>query len=212
MKLLILGTGSMAERHAVALRDDRGRRDRRRRRDRTRSGSPPSPSEHKIANRFADLDEAIAWGEFDAAANVTPDAVHYPTTMKLHRGRQARVLREAARHDLSAAPARWPTPPRSAASSTWSTSPIAPRRRCRRRAQHRRCRARSASSAISKRRYLQSWLVGKHWGDWRTEERWLWRLSTAHGSQGRRRRHRHPHHRLRHLRAPERHRRPVAAR
>jgi predicted dehydrogenase len=32
--------------------------------------------------------------------------------------------------------------------------------------------------------YLQSWLTGRHWGDWRTEERWLWRLSTAHGSKG----------------------------
>ena len=32
--------------------------------------------------------------------------------------------------------------------------------------------------------YLQSWLVGTHWGDWRTEERWLWRLSGAHGSRG----------------------------
>ena len=25
--------------------------------------------------------------------------------------------------------------------------------------------------------YLQSWLTAQHWGDWRTEERWLWRLS-----------------------------------
>ncbi len=32
--------------------------------------------------------------------------------------------------------------------------------------------------------YLQSWLTAAHWGDWRTEERWLWRLSTAHGSKG----------------------------
>lgn len=32
--------------------------------------------------------------------------------------------------------------------------------------------------------YLQSWLTGRHWGDWRVDERWLWRLSTAHGSGG----------------------------
>jgi predicted dehydrogenase len=32
--------------------------------------------------------------------------------------------------------------------------------------------------------YLQSWLVSKSWGDWRTELRWLWRLSGAHGSRG----------------------------
>jgi predicted dehydrogenase len=32
--------------------------------------------------------------------------------------------------------------------------------------------------------YLQSWLVGKFWGNWRTSENWLWRLSTRHGSAG----------------------------
>jgi predicted dehydrogenase len=32
--------------------------------------------------------------------------------------------------------------------------------------------------------YLQSWLVSRAWGDWRTESRWLWRLSTGHGSNG----------------------------
>lgn len=32
--------------------------------------------------------------------------------------------------------------------------------------------------------YLQSWLVGRAWGDWRTTEAWLWRLSTKHGSAG----------------------------
>ena len=30
--------------------------------------------------------------------------------------------------------------------------------------------------------YLQSWLVSKAWGDWRTESKWLWRLSKKHGS------------------------------
>ena len=32
--------------------------------------------------------------------------------------------------------------------------------------------------------YLQSWLAAKYWGDWRTESRWLWRLSKSHGSNG----------------------------
>ena len=32
--------------------------------------------------------------------------------------------------------------------------------------------------------YFQSWLVAKNWGDWRVEDRWLWRLSTEHGSKG----------------------------
>jgi predicted dehydrogenase len=32
--------------------------------------------------------------------------------------------------------------------------------------------------------YLQSWLVSKAWGDWHTAEAWQWRLSTKHGSAG----------------------------
>jgi predicted dehydrogenase len=32
--------------------------------------------------------------------------------------------------------------------------------------------------------HLQSWLVAKAWGDWKTESKWLWRLSKKHGSNG----------------------------
>ncbi|MFH0919691.1 MAG: Gfo/Idh/MocA family oxidoreductase [Fibrobacterota bacterium] len=32
--------------------------------------------------------------------------------------------------------------------------------------------------------YLQSWLVSKAWGDFRTKSAWQWRLSTRHGSAG----------------------------
>jgi predicted dehydrogenase len=32
--------------------------------------------------------------------------------------------------------------------------------------------------------YRQSWLVGRHWGDWRSDPKWLWRLSEKHGSKG----------------------------
>jgi predicted dehydrogenase len=32
--------------------------------------------------------------------------------------------------------------------------------------------------------YLQCWLPSKIWGNWRKDPRWLWRLSTKHGSKG----------------------------
>ena len=32
--------------------------------------------------------------------------------------------------------------------------------------------------------HLQSWLVGNAWGDWKTDSKWLWRLSEEHGSNG----------------------------
>ncbi len=39
--------------------------------------------EFGIEKRFLTLDDAIAWGDFDAATNVTPDRIHHPTTMAL---------------------------------------------------------------------------------------------------------------------------------
>ena len=32
--------------------------------------------------------------------------------------------------------------------------------------------------------YYQSWLTSNTWGNWKEEDTWLWRLSTAHGSNG----------------------------
>ena len=32
--------------------------------------------------------------------------------------------------------------------------------------------------------YYQSWLTSNTWGNWKEEDKWLWRLSTAHGSNG----------------------------
>lgn len=32
--------------------------------------------------------------------------------------------------------------------------------------------------------YRQSWLCSPYWGDWKTEDAWLWRLSKSHGSMG----------------------------
>ncbi len=32
--------------------------------------------------------------------------------------------------------------------------------------------------------YYQSWLTSNKWGNWRNEDKWLWRLSTMHGSNG----------------------------
>ena len=138
--------------------------------------------DHGIGKRFTDLDEAIAWGKFDAAANVTPDPVHHPTTMKLIAARK-HVLCEkplATTHPLAVemAEAAEKRGIVNMVNLTYRASP----------ALH-KARALMQSGAIGVLRhfessYLQSWLVGKQWGDWRSEERWLWRLSTAHGSKG----------------------------
>lgn len=39
--------------------------------------------------------------------------------------------------------------------------------------------------------HLQSWLVGNAWGDWKTDSKWLWRLSKKARVERRVGRHRH---------------------
>ena len=81
-RLIVLGTGSIAHRHAenfsvlpgielVAAVDTNLERAR------------AFADRHGIAQAFGDLDEALAAGGFVAAVNSTPDAVHKPTTLKL---------------------------------------------------------------------------------------------------------------------------------
>ena len=81
-RLLILGTGSIARHHAerfaqmpgcqlvaaVDTFDERAR---------------DFAAAFQIPVAFGSLAEAIAWGEFDAAVNSTPDGVHKPTTLEL---------------------------------------------------------------------------------------------------------------------------------
>ena len=81
MRLLILGTGGMANQHAAKFKAIEGVS--------VVGGVDIVPerlaafcTEHGIANHFTTLEEALAWGEFDAVANVTPDRIHHPTTLQ----------------------------------------------------------------------------------------------------------------------------------
>jgi predicted dehydrogenase len=137
---------------------------------------------HKIANRFTSLDEAIAWGQFDAATNVTPDSIHHPTTLK---------LLAAGKHVLCEKPlaenyAKADEMARAAEKSGLVTMVNLTYRNV---AALQKAREMVLAGKIGTVRhveasYLQSWLVSKAWGDWKTESKWLWRLSTKHGSNG----------------------------
>ena len=82
IRLLILGTGGMARTHAEAFAAIPGV---------VLAAGADTRAEalaafcdrHGIAHRFPSLEAALAWGRFDAVANVTPDAAHFATTMPL---------------------------------------------------------------------------------------------------------------------------------
>ncbi|MBX5134303.1 Gfo/Idh/MocA family oxidoreductase [Rhizobium lentis] len=135
-----------------------------------------------IEKRFHSLDEAIAWGEFDAATNITPDRIHHPTTM---------ALIAAGKHVLCEKPLAENYPKALEMTEAAEKAGIINMVNLTYRnvAPLQRAREMVLSGELGtikhvEASYLQSWLVSRAWGDWRTESTWLWRLSTGHGSNG----------------------------
>lgn len=181
MRLLILGTGGMANSHARAFSAIRGVK--------LVGGVDVDAARVKafaaqygMPRAFTSLDEAIAWGEFDAVANVTPDSAHHPTTMALIKARKhvfcEKPLAETHEKAMEMTKAAEKAGVVNMVNLTYRNV-----------AQLQTARALVLAGKIGEVRhveasYLQSWLVSKLWGDWRTESKWLWRLSTRHGSNG----------------------------
>lgn len=180
-RLLLLGTGGIAAHHVAEFAAIPGCRivacvDRAPGRARAFAEA------NGIAYAFEELAAAVAWDGFDAAINCTPDGVHMATTLALLAAgkpvfcekplapnhRDALVMTEAAEAAGLV----------NMVNLTYRNSPAL-----------QKARAMVGAGAIGTLRhveasYRQSWLVGRHWGDWRTDEKWLWRLSTRHGSTG----------------------------
>jgi predicted dehydrogenase len=180
-RIMILGTGAMSHRHAEHFGSIPGCRlvaacDTNAERARTFSEM------HRIPHAFDGLEAALAWGEFDAVVNSTPDPVHKPTTLAiLERGKAVfceKPLAVTADDAFEMVAAAERAGVANMVNLTYRNAhAIQMARRMIEAGEIGAVRHVDAS-------YLQSWLTGRHWGDWRVDERWLWRLSTAHGSGG----------------------------
>ncbi|MFC3703488.1 Gfo/Idh/MocA family protein [Devosia honganensis] len=181
MRILILGTGGMANQHAKHFAAIEGV---------TLAGGvdvDPARVEtfcaaHNIERGFGSLDAALAWGEFDAVANVTPDSVHYPTTMAALLAGKHVFCEKPLATDHARASEMTETAERLGLVNMVNLT-------YRNVAQLQKAREIVQSGELGtvkhfEASYLQSWLVSKAWGDWRTESQWLWRLSKKHGSNG----------------------------
>jgi len=181
IRLLIVGTGGMANNHAMEFARIAGVElvagvD-------TRAAQLDAfRANHNIPHGFASVDEALAWGEFDAVTNVTPDPVHYPTTMP---------LLAAGKHVLCEKPlatnAAHAQEMADAAEAAGVVNMV--------NLSYRNVAALQQAAVMVRRgdigtvrhfeaSYLQSWLTQAAWGAWQEQPQWLWRLSTAHGSKG----------------------------
>ena len=181
MRLVILGTGGMAAQHAKHFADIEGVS--------VVGGVDVDPNRleafnanHNIPNGFASLDAAINWGEFDAVANVTPDSIHHPTSIAaLKAGKHVFCEKPLATDAFKAFEMVEVAEQSGLVNMVDLTYRNVP--------QLQKAREIVVSGQIGTVRhveasYLQSWLVSKAWGDWRTESQWLWRLSRRHGSNG----------------------------
>jgi predicted dehydrogenase len=181
LRILILGTGGMAKAHVEAYQAIPGVK--------VVAGIDTNAErltafqdKHKIPEGFASLDAALAWGQFDAVSNVTPDAAHYATTMPLlAAGKHVLCEKPLAAnygHAAEMAAAAKAAGVVNMVNLTYRNVPalIAGAKLV-------------AEGAIGEVRhfdasYLQSWLTQPAWGQWDTQSQWLWRLSSAHGSLG----------------------------
>lgn len=181
VRLLILGTGGMAKTHAENFAAIPGV---------TLVGGVDTRPEqlaafqqvHGIPHGFASLEDALAWGEFDAVTNVTPDAAHYATTMPiLAAGKHVlceKPLATSSAHADAMANAAAQAGVVNMVNLTYRNVPAMQKA-----AQMVREGAIGALRHFEAS-YLQSWLTQPAWGHWDKETQWLWRLSTAHGSKG----------------------------
>lgn len=181
VRLLVLGTGGMANNHAIAFAAIDGVTlvagiD-------TRPGQLAAFRErHGIAQGFASVEAAIAWGQFDAVTNVTPDAAHHATTMPFLAAGKHVLCEKPLATNAADAQAMADAAARAGVVNMVNLS-------YRNVAALQKAAAMVRAGAIGTVRhfeasYLQSWLTQPAWGRWDREPQWLWRLSSAHGSKG----------------------------
>lgn len=181
MRLLVLGTGSMASNQATHFAAIPGV---------TLVGAiDTDPTRlaafcdgHNIPKRFESLEAALNWGEFDAVTNVTPDNAHYETSLKIIAAGKHIFCEKPLATDHGKAVEMTEAAEKAGVVNMVNLT-------YRNVAQLQKARQMVLAGEIGEVRhveasYLQSWLVSRAWGDWRTEPRWLWRLSTEHGSNG----------------------------
>ena len=180
-RILILGTGGMANQHVNLLRDD-SRVEIAAAADVDLGRAKDFAARHNISNAFGSLDDAIKWGEFDAAMNVTPDSIHYPTTMKLLAAGKHVLCEKPLAETFALADEMAAVADKAGLVNMVNLS-------YRNVAAISTARDLIAAGEIGEVRhveasYRQSWLVANNWGDWKTDPKWLWRLSEQHGSKG----------------------------
>ncbi len=182
MRLLILGTGRMANSHAKAFAAIDGVE---------MVGAVDTDAAalatfcdtYGIPRRFASLDAALEWGAFDAVDNITPDSIHHATTLAaLAAGKHVFCEKPLATDHGKAMEMV------EAAEAAGLVNMV--NLTYRNVAELHKARQLIADGTIGEVKhieasYLQHWLALRDFSDTASlAGTWLWRLSTGHGSNG----------------------------
>ncbi|WP_374622020.1 Gfo/Idh/MocA family protein [Devosia sp.] len=182
MRLLILGTGRMANSHAKAFAAIEGVE--------MVGAVDTDPAAlaafcdtYGIARRFASLEAALEWGAFDAVDNITPDSIHHATTLAaLAAGKHVFCEKPLATDHGKAMQMV------EAAEAAGLVNMV--NLTYRNVAELHKAREIIAAGSIGEVKhieasYLQHWLALRDFTDTASlAGTWLWRLSTGHGSNG----------------------------
>lgn len=182
IRVAIVGTGGMANNHAENFKKIKGCKlvagv------DVNKERAEAFCQKHGIAKAFTNVKDLLAGCEFDAATVVTPDAFHVSCSLPLVKAgkhvlcekplaltaKEGKVLVDAAKKagvinmvNLSY---------RRSFALQYANKLVAS--------------GKLGNIRHFEAHYLQSWIATPIWGDWRTTEAWLWRMSlTTHGSKG----------------------------
>lgn len=180
-ELLLVGTGRMAETHARRFNEIDGVNVLAAV-DVSKERVDNFCSEHGISHAYTSLDDALASHRFDACSVVTPDAFHASASIEC----LAAGLPVLCEKPLSDSLANADAMIAAAASSAQNTMVNLSYRTSGALNEARKLIDQGELGEIRhvEASYRQSWLVSDYWGDWQSEDAWLWRLSTAHGSLG----------------------------
>jgi predicted dehydrogenase len=139
-------------------------------------------AEHGISEVYTDLAQMLAQANLDAVTIVTPDSYHKDAALQaIAAGKHILCEKPLATSEADA------TEMAAAAQAAGVINMI--NLSYRDSAALQRARELISDGLIGRvmhveASYLQSWLSSNAWGDWRTDPRWLWRLSSEHGSKG----------------------------
>ena len=177
-RIAIIGTGAMAHAHARAFGKIEGV-ELAAAVDMNPDALEPFCKAYNIPHAFNSVEDAVAFGGFDAATVVTPDAFHHSCTMPLLAAGKHVLCEKPLATNLADAEQM-----REAANAAGVINMV--------NFTYRRCGALAKAAQMVRdgeigdirhfdASYLQDWLLQP---GWETKPYFLWRLSTAHGSLG----------------------------